>query len=388
MLPATIAARMALDPDIVYLDHAAFSPLPKKTKWILEQLIEAKAKLGTLAPDFSIEEFIKKNMPLGRRITAELIGGSPEGVAFTRSTLQGLHTVVEGFPWKTSNNLVITDMEFTTNSYVHQVIAKKNRVDLRVVPSQNGILRFEDFERLIDEKTVLVAISLVQFSNGFRVPIKEISNLVHNMGGFLLVDGIQAVGAIPVDCKTMQIDALAAGAYKWGLGPFNTGLLWVSEELREILVPSFVGWWSTENPLRQMNHCEFVPANTAQHYEPSPTFEVLGMVESFRFLLDIGIDKIWDNIRATTDYLIKRCQETGLQVYSSVVPSHRSGIVSLGWPKMDANKVGERLRQDNIAVSPRAGAIRASPHAYNSEDDIDRFIDALLRSKKTDANRE
>ena len=180
----------------------------------------------------------------------------------------------------------------------------------------------------------------------------------------------------------MAIDALAAGAYKWGMGPFSTGFLWVTSELQSILRPSFVGWWSIDNPLEQMSHCEFIPASTGQHYEPSPSFEALGMIESYEFLLECSIDAIWNNIQSVTDYLIARCEESGIQVYSSMVPSHRSGIVSIGWPKMDAIEIFKRLSEAQIAVSLRAGAIRASPHGYNTNEDIDRLIGALTALKE------
>ncbi|MFW9917324.1 MAG: aminotransferase class V-fold PLP-dependent enzyme [Candidatus Thorarchaeota archaeon] len=381
MKPAEIAMQMALEPGIAYLNHAAFSPLPKRTYKLLASHLDAKAKQGTIASELDIKEFVEEKTPHGKQIIAKLIGGDVTGVAFTRSTLQGLHTVVEGFPWKKGNNIVINDMEFTTNSFVHQVIANKNDLNLRVVPNHHGTLRVDDFERLIDEQTRLVALSLVQFSNGFRAPIKEIAKLVHEVGGYLLVDGIQAVGAMPVDCKAMAIDALAAGAYKWGMGPFSTGFLWVNSELQSLLEPSFVGWWSVENPLQNMIHCDFKPASTAQRYEPSPTFEILGMVESYEFLLEIGMENVWSNIQSVTDHLITRCEESGIQVYSSMVPDHRSGIVSVGWPNMNATKIEHQLRKEQIAVSPRAGAIRVSPHAYNSKNDVDRFVDALTTIK-------
>jgi selenocysteine lyase/cysteine desulfurase len=382
MKPAEIAMQMALEPEIAYLDHAAFSPLPKRTHKLLSSHLDARAKQGTTASELDIKEYIEEKTPHGKQVIAKLIGGDATGVAFTRSTLQGLHTVVEGFPWKKGNNIVINDMEFTTNSFVHQVIANKNDLDLRVVPNHHGTLRIEDFAGMIDGQTRLVAISLVQFSNGFRAPIKEIANLVHEAGGYLLVDGIQAVGAMPVDCKAMAIDALAAGAYKWGMGPFSTGFLWVTSDLQSILTPSFVGWWSIENPLEQMSHCEFVPASNGQHYEPSPSFEALGMIESYEFLLECSIDAIWSNIQSVTDHLVTRCEESGIQVYSSMVPSHRSGIVSIGWPKMDAIEIYKRLSEAQIAISPRAGAIRASPHGYNTIEDIDRLIGTLTAIKE------
>ncbi len=380
MKPEKIASQMALNPDIVFLDHAAFSPMPKRTAMIMASFTKAKAEFGTLAPEFDFLEFWEEKMPQALQITADIIGGDPEGVGFTRSTLQGLHTVVEGFPWKSGNSLLINDLEFTTNSFVHQIIAKKNGLDLRVVKNHNGILQLEDFETLIDKHTKIVALSLVQFSNGFRAPIKEIAKLVHEVDGYLLIDGIQAVGAMPVDCKELGIDALAAGGYKWALGPFLTGYVWTTKELHELLVPSFVGWWSSENPL-EMSHCDFIPAKTGRHYEPSPAWEILGMIESFKFLLEIGLQNIFSNILTVNDYLVERCEEANIEVYSSMVPDHRSGIINLGWSKMDAVKIVNKLKQQSIAVSPRAGRIRVSPHGYNTKEDIDRFIDVLITLK-------
>ncbi|MFX1513170.1 MAG: aminotransferase class V-fold PLP-dependent enzyme [Promethearchaeota archaeon] len=376
MKPEEILSQMALDPEIAYLDHAAFSPLPKKTNELLQGLLKGKAQFGTLAPEFDILKMLQEDIPEGLQLISNLIGGDPNGIGFTRSTLQGIHTVVEGLPWQAGDSLIINDLEFTTNSFVHQVIAKKYGLDLRIVSNENGILKLEDFEKLIDEQTRIVALSYVQFSNGFRSPVSEIAKLVHEVGGYLLIDGIQAVGAMPINCKEEGIDALATGAYKWGMGPFMTGFLWVAETLREILVPSFVGWWSAEDPF-QMSHHEFVPNKSGQHFEPSPSFTVLGMIESFDFLLNIGLSNVFSNILAATDHLVKRCEEADININSSLEPSHRSGIVNIGWPGMDAVEIWKQLKQELIAVSPREGGIRVSPHAYNTEEDIDRLINAL-----------
>ena len=139
MKPEEIAEKMSVDPNIIYLNHAAFSPLPKRTTSLFHSLINDKAQYGTLGEHFQDQIWKEEYLPCIKENTSKMIGGHPEGLGFIRSTLQGIHQVVEGLPWKNGENIVITDMEFNTNSFVHQVVAKKNNLDLRVVENKNGI---------------------------------------------------------------------------------------------------------------------------------------------------------------------------------------------------------------------------------------------------------
>ncbi|HID06158.1 MAG TPA: aminotransferase class V-fold PLP-dependent enzyme, partial [Armatimonadetes bacterium] len=226
--------------DKVWLNHASFSPLPLPTEEAYRRCLN-----GMLQGDYWFTRRVEES----RRLFARLIGCSPEEVALMPNTSYGIAAVSTGLRFKPGANVVTTDLEFPSVVYTWLVLERRGLIEVRFVRSVNGAVRIEDFEKAVDDDTVIVSVSHVEFQSGWRNDLKAICEIAHEHGAYVLDDAIQAVGAVKVDVKADGIDFLAAGGYKWLLSPGGTGFLYVRRSLIKELETPVVGSLSAKPEL-------------------------------------------------------------------------------------------------------------------------------------------
>jgi cysteine desulfurase/selenocysteine lyase len=354
-----------------YFDHAAVGPLPKKTVESVHRVTEEKYE-GDLHWE-SWEETAEKV----RASIANLTGARGEEIALTFNTTEGIAIVANGLTYEKGSNIVTCDLEFPSNLYPWQALAKHQGLQLKVIRNRDGILRMEDFSEAIDARTRVVAISYVQYANGFKINLEELSKIAHENNALVVTDAVQALGQMPVDVSKLGVDFLATSGYKWLLSPISTGFLYVKHELLEELWPTIVGYRSDENSM-DFSFREFQPAHTARRYEGGqlnfPGFA--GMKESIALLQEIGIGTVQSNIHSLVDRMLDGVKRnTKLQIRSCLEEPSRSGIINLACREPDL--VAERLLERRIVISVRAGGLRISPHFYNTESEIDKLVSEL-----------
>ncbi|MHA2503616.1 MAG: aminotransferase class V-fold PLP-dependent enzyme, partial [Candidatus Kariarchaeaceae archaeon] len=254
---------MSIREGLIYMNHASIGPMP--TRALVEHVqgygqLAAKGEAGL---DF--DGMITKWDEV-RTQFASLINGKTEGVAITTNTASGLHLVADGLShlFKPGANIVINEMEFTTNSYLWQKVCKRYGMELRVAPFAN---HFSQLEALIDHQTVLVSISFVQFSNGYTADMEWISRLCKENDALFVVDAIQGLGAVPFDVERMGVDFVASGGYKWLLGPLGSGYFYANPQLDDIFDSVLVGWFG-DRDFSRMTHHGFEPWPDARQYQP------------------------------------------------------------------------------------------------------------------------
>ena len=350
-----------------------------------------------LIPDVALEalDLFKKQRLLGsvfwsewysavddiRVFVSRLIGSRPEEIAFVQNTSMGINLVMNSIKWKKGCNIVTTDMEFPANLFPWQVAARRYSLEIRYVRNIDGALRREDFERLLDDKTQVIAVSWVEFSNGFVNDLEFLSKLAHEHGALLIVDGIQGVGALCLDVRKTNVDVLVSGFQKWLLGT-GGGFLYIREELMDELDVAFAGWLSDSSP-RDFSFREYKPAEGARRFEVgTPSFaDVVVARESLRFILSIGIENIELRNLELIDYLRKRLDELDDVVFMTPKNNH-SAILTFRFRDRNTEYIFKGLIERNIYVSYRLGGIRVSPHFYNNRADIELFIETLEKLRK------
>lgn len=354
-----------------YFDHAATGPLPIRVAEATKRVVEEKCE-GDLCWE-SWEETAEET----RKSIAALIGASVEEIALVHSTSEGIAIVANGLSYEKGSNIVTCDMEFPSNLFPWQALAKRQGLELRVVRNHDGELRMEDFSDAIDAKTKVVAISYVQYSNGFRIDLQELSKIAHENNAYIVTDAVQAVGQMPVDVRRLGVDFLATSGYKWLLSPISTGFLYVRRDLFEELWPTIVGYRSDEEPM-EFGFREFRPAGTARRYEDGqlnfPGFA--GMNEAIDLLQSVGLDNVWHRILSLVDRLAEGLKRnTSVQLRSSLNQASRSGIVNLAC--LDPDSVARRLLERGVVLSVRAAGLRVSPHFYNTDNEIDKLLSEI-----------
>ena len=357
----------------VFLNHAAQSPLPKPVAETMHRYVEDYSNFGTSPLETS---------DLGKSLFARLVGAKPEEIALAENTSMGLNIAAHVLRYPPGSKVVTTDLEYP--SVVYPWLKKSLGVKVDYVRSVDGKLLLEDFERAVDDSTVAVAVSHVEYVNGFRNDLRVLSEIAHSHGAVLIVDAIQSAGVIPIDVKRDGVDFLTAACYKWLLGPPGAAYLYVKEELIENLEPPFVGWASVKQEIFET--VEFWDIWSLRLSETASRFEVgtpgavsfVGAAEAMKMLLDFGIENIERQVLELTNYLIERVKALGLRLQTPEEPQHRSGIVNFKIEK--PKEVVERLRRKGIVVSARANGIRVSPHFYNTKTEIDTLIDETRKT--------
>lgn len=356
----------------VFLNHAAQSPLPKTVADAVRKYADDFSNFG----DTSIEW-----NDGGKPLFAKLIGAKKEEIAFIENTSVGMNIAASVLHYPPGSKIVTTDLEYP--SVVYPWLRKNLGVKVHYVKNVDGKILLDDVEKVVDDKTVAVAVSHVEYVNGFRNDLRALSEIAHKHGAYLIVDAIQSAGAIPIDVKKDDVDFLATACYKWLLSPPGAGYFYVKEELIEKFEPPFVGWASVKPEVFET--IDFWDiwglrlSETASRFEVgSPSFiSLIGAAEALKMILNFGIENIEKRILKLTDHAIEAIKSLGLEIFTPEEKKNRSGIVLFKIRK--PQELVAQLRQKGIVVSARAHGIRVSPHFYNTEDEIDRLIEEVKK---------
>jgi selenocysteine lyase/cysteine desulfurase len=356
-----------------FLDHAAVAPLPDVAVQALHDYAASLAENGIAAVARWLDR-IKKVRDLAARL---LNAPAPVDVTFIPHTSFGVGIAAEGFPWEPGDNVVTAAEEYPANQYPWMNLRDRG-VEVRAVPSRGSRVAIDDLRNAMDARTRVLTISAVEFASGFRNDLAALGELCRARGVFFFVDAIQALGVFPLDVQQLPIDALSADGHKWLLGPEGAGIAYVRREWADRLRPVMVGWNSVVNAF-DFSTIDYTLKPHAGRWEGGaynvPGITALGA--SLQLLLDAGIDNVCRRVMDVTDYLCEQSASAGLEVFSSRSAGEKSGIVSLVKPGHDPAALMKRCRAAGVVVNNRGGRLRASPHAYNTEAEIDQFLDAV-----------
>lgn len=360
-----------------YLNHAGVAPLPRCAADAAKEFLDDFVRRGAVR-----FESWEKRMEAVRSSAARLLGVPSTDVAFVKNTTEGLGFVANGMPWKEGDRVLVPNHEFPSTIYPWLSLRDFGvQVDLLEPVGPGWTLPLELFERaLVEQPTRLVAVSWVQFGRGWRTDLAALARLCHDHGALLCADAIQGLGVLPAQLQEWDVDFAMADAHKWMLGPLGTGVLYVAERNRELLRPLEPGWASVVHR-EEWDNLELIYDASARRFEGgSQTLEtIMEMGASLDLLLEAGIDEIWRHVDSLADRATDGLEASGATVLSDRSPQGRSGIVTFGIPGHDATTVWEKLDAQRIICSARGGGVRIAPHGYNTAEEIDTLIDAVVR---------
>jgi selenocysteine lyase/cysteine desulfurase len=312
-----------------------------------------------------------------RARAARFMGAQPSEVAFVKNTTEGLSFVAEGFPWQAGDKVVVPDCEFPSNMLPWLALRNRGVQVVMLEAEDDESLPLERFEEVLKRGRVrMVATSWVQWGRGWRVDLEALSRLCHDYGALLCADIIQGLGCIPLDLHASGVDFAVSGAQKWLLGPEGIGLLYVSEQQIGLLRPMEAGW----NAMAKRGGLGVSWNPSAKQFEGGiPNVAgTIGLGAALNLLVRAGVGTIWSHIDGLNARMVAGLQRMGadVQVFDA---EHRSGMVSFELPGRWAGDVEDALKDEGVLVVNRAGRIRASPHAYMHDGDVDRFLEVLAR---------
>jgi selenocysteine lyase/cysteine desulfurase len=295
------------------------------------------------------------------------------------NTTEAINVIASGLPWREGDRVLLTRAEFPANVYPYLNLRARG-VEIDWLPDNDGVVTPEMVEQALTPRTRLLALSAVQFLSGYRADLGTIGALCRSRNVVYAVDGIQAVGGVVIDVRKLHIDALAAGAQKWQMGPHGTGFLYLTESLQERIHQAHLGWISVANPWDFKDY-EQPLAPSARRYEGGTLAMpgLWGMHAAISTLLEFKPEEIESHILSLTELLLDELSAiSGVIPVTPREPERRAGIVTarVSTPHIP-EKVFASLEQRGVLVALREGCLRFSPHFYNSAADVETAAAAL-----------
>ena len=360
--------------ETVYLNHASIGPLPERTRLALEAFNRRRATPFRL-PDRDLFGTLAE----ARRLIAQLLSTTPEEIGLTVNTGFGLSVIARALPLEPGDVVLVSDREFPANVYPWTRL-RENGITVELVPTTAAGWPDEArlLERVADPRVRVLAVSLVQFSNGYRVDLAALSAATRRTGAWLIVDAIQGIGQVPLDLSRVEVDVLACGGQKWLLSPWGSGFLYVRRELIPRLSPPVTGWMAFEgtDDLTRLTAYGDTLRGDARRFEliTLPYQDFAGMNASLGLILELGVERIAAHLQRLHQPVLAWAERTGASLVSPR-GTHGSGILCLA-PE-GVGDVFRRLKVARIICSLREGAIRLSPHGYNTVEEMERVAAVL-----------
>ncbi len=357
----------------VYLNNAGVAPTSTLVVERMEEWLRQFARNGIIDEPLW-EELAERT----RLLCSQLIGSHPDEICFVRNTSHGLSLVAEGIAWESGDEVAVcVEAEYPSNVYPWQRLAEGG-VTVREIPMHRDGVTVEAVEALLTPKTRLLAVSAVQYTSGHCSDLRRLGELCSRRNVLFAVDGIQQVGAFPLNVEECHIDFLSADSHKWLLGLSGIGFLYVSRRAIDGLRPTLVGWKSTTGAWNFDEARYELRRDAAKLEEGSPAYAMLaGFEAALELLIELGIERIAAHIAALTQYAAEQLSRLGGIV--APVMEDRAGILVCELPggQEQIHRVAEACQQQGIVISVRRGRLRVSPHLFNSEADIDRLVEVM-----------
>jgi len=376
-LTPDIRQEFPLAEKLIYLNHAAISPWPKRTADAVSSFADENMRQGSL----NYPEWMKTERELRGRLQRLINAASTDDIALTKNTSEGLSLVACGLEWQPGDNIVATDQEFPSNRIVWESLQSQG-VELRLADISG-----DDPEgamiALADERTRLIAVSAVQYATGLRMDLARLGSFCKSCDIFFCVDAIQSLGAMSLDVQAIHADAVSADAHKWLLGPEGIALFYVSPQWRERLRLSQFGWHMVERA-GDFDAPDWQPAKSARRFEPgSPNMlGIYAMNASLSLFEEVGMDIVEREVLARSQRLIDLVDtDEQLELVTPREEGRHAGIVTFRVSALDGEGhagLYRRLMGQGILCANRAGGIRFSPHFHTPMEHLERALTAAL----------
>ena len=371
-----------------YINGAFSHPIPKAAAAAYHRAVEQRNTL-----DRGSVPFVYLNpppdttpMPIDpRRAFASLINANPTEITYVPNTSTGENLVVEALGIRRFDGNVVTDGLHFDGALVHLNELQKQGLDLRVVKPVDGRIAMADMERVVDKKTKLIEVSLVSMYNGFQHDLKAVCDLAHAHGAYVYADIIQGAGAVPFDVRATGVDFAATATYKWLMGDFGLGFLFVREDLLGTVVRrthwSYESAPDTELHLSPTDPQAATPLTWTPGTDATRYFQLGTMANSVAAALRVSLPYIQqlgvENIQAWRQPMLKKLQAEmpRLGFTPQTPPQSTSPIVTFA--HKDRETVSRKLARAGVTVTVAPYYLRIAPSIYNDMQDVDRLLEAF-----------
>ncbi|MCL2152310.1 MAG: cysteine desulfurase [Oscillospiraceae bacterium] len=396
-----------ISPESVYFDSVASSLTPNA---VIDTVVEYYTKYRANVHRGSYDLSMKASEKFEEAVStvADFIGAKPSEIVITSNATHSINEVALTLDFNPGDEVLSSVLEHSSNMVPWGRLETKVGIKTRWYnPGKLGLFDINEFEKMISDKTKLVTLTYVSNAIGTVVPVKEVGRICRQRGIPFLVDAAQAAPHMKIDVKDIGCDFLAFSGHKM-LGPTGVGVLYIREELADLLVPGILGGGTIDTGKCNcnlesecnLNNCSFSELPYKWQAGTPPIADALGLKTAIDYLSDVG----FANIQQHEDQLMRQLIEglssvNKIDIFGPKDPELRKSIVSFNIGEIPADEVGRILNENyNIAVRTgqhcavgyfkdesidTKGNVRASVYLYNTKEEVDRFLNAINDIAKT-----
>lgn len=369
-----ITREFPLDPDTLYLNHAAVAPWPRRAAEAVKAFADECAHTGARY----YPRWMETEARLREQLAAMIGAPGAEDIALLKNTSEGLSVIARGLDWRKGDRVLITDQEFPSNRIPWQALADRG-VETVEAPLDGDDPEAAIIERL-DTNTRLLSVSSVQYGTGLRLDLARLGQACRDNDTLFCVDAIQSIGARPLDAPGVGADFVVADGHKWMLGPEGLALFYSTPAARDRLQLLQHGWHMVEDA-GNYDRKDWQPARSARRFEcGSPNLLCAhALSASLSVLLEVGLAQVAQRIEQRIALIQGRLEaHGGFRLITPGQPERRAGIITFCPVDRDLDALYQRLWDQGVVCARRGGGIRFSPHFYTPENSVDRAMDILL----------
>jgi cysteine desulfurase/selenocysteine lyase len=364
-----------LDPGLIYLNHAAVSPWPRRTADAVKRFADENTRLGSS----HYPRWVRTEQTLREQLQRLVNARSTDEIALLKNTSEALSMVAYGLSWRPGDNVIISNQEFPSNRIVWESLVKYGVETLAADITHTDCPEDAVIGR-INDHTRLVSVSSVQYGTGLRLDLAKIGAACREHGVLFCVDAIQSLGAMQFDVQAVQADFVMADGHKWMMGPEGVALFWCRNEILDRLDLKQYGWHMVEDCGNYASKTWEV-AHTARRFEcGSPNMTGIHALQASLSLIEaIGMPAvealILENSRFLIDFLLYRNAR-----YELITPApehHHAGIVTFCPRDESPESLFSKLTEARVCCALRGGGVRFSPHYYTPRKHLVKVLELL-----------
>lgn len=367
------------DDEKIYLNNASVSLTPLST---IRAMNDFLVSYSTMGPDsIDSESFVAEKLQNTRRVISEIIKCRPEEIILTQSTTDGINAVARGLSLTDNSNIIIRGLGHEHHANYYPWLRLKNKIKNLEI-NGDGFFKISQLKEILDENTSLVALSHALYNTGAILPIEEVGEILEKRNIPYFLDTAQTIGCIgDFDVSKTKCDFMAFNGSKWLCGPMGTGLFYCKKDSSDLLEPMGIGGESATLDEEKLMFKE-IPAKFQTGFRNY--VGMVGLENSASYLLKYGMNKIRKKVISLANQLRDELSKTSdVVLYGPESEDERTSIVSFNIKGSDPQNIVERLEKQNIVLAVREimnkKIIRASPHFFNTEEQIQKTAMAIKR---------
>ena len=360
--------------DIAYLNCAYMSPLSRSVADAGRRAIGRKVAPWTVKP----EDFFTESEQ-ARGLFAKLVNAVADDIAIVPAVSYGVAVAARNLPVRAGEVILVLAEQFPSNVYTWRELAKETGAEVLTIDRPSDRDWTEAILSQLDERVAITALPHCHWTDGGIIDLERIGEHCRAAGSALVLDITQSIGALPFDVRTIRPDIVVAGGYKWMMGPYSLGFLYVSPNHHDgrPLEQNWIVRAGSENFARLIDYRDdYQPGARRFDVGERSNFALMPQaVAALEQLLDWTVPAIAETLAGKTASIAERARNTGL---APMAANRRAGhFLGIRFPDGVPDGLPERLAENQVYVSLRGSSLRVTPHLYNNDADVDRLFSVL-----------